>query len=45
VPVIMLMNDEHEQVRSLAEAEGATGFLIKPTTSQEVVDIVSQTLG
>lgn len=44
LPVIMLVNNEQEHVCSIAKAEGANGFLIKPTTSQEVVDIVYQVL-
>lgn len=45
LPVVMLTASGQEGDRMDAEAEGANGFLTKPTSSRELTQTVNQLLG
>jgi CheY-like chemotaxis protein len=42
LPVIMLTASGREQVRLVATQKGANGFLTKPTSSRELIDMVAR---
>ena len=45
LPVVMLTASGQEGDRMNAEAEGANGFLTKPTSSRELIDTVNKLIG
>ena len=44
LPIIVLTAIGQEEVREVATQKGASGFLTKPTSSQELIEIVSKYL-
>jgi adenylate cyclase len=42
LPIIMLTASGREQVRLVAKQKGANGFLTKPTSSRELLDMVAR---
>jgi CheY-like chemotaxis protein len=42
LPVVMLTASGREQVRLVAKQKGANGFLTKPTSSRELLDMVAR---
>ena len=44
IPVIMLTGVEHELNKKLAKEMGADGYITKPCTHQELLDVINQFL-
>ncbi|SPE39973.1 Response regulator receiver protein [Candidatus Sulfopaludibacter sp. SbA3] len=45
VPIIMLTTESHESRKQEGKAAGATGWIVKPFTTQQILAVVKKVLG
>jgi two-component system, chemotaxis family, chemotaxis protein CheY len=45
VPILMLTTESHETRKREGKAAGATGWIVKPFTTQQILAVVKKVLG